>query len=607
MSLGADSVSPFSLRSMVRENGSALLKGTIWLVIVDLVGFSFPFLVKLLIDRLSENSLPNWIPRSYQDLSTGGFILCVASLYVGLSGFVAYGRYWWRVFFVWSTFPVAHRVRIQFFRHLLGLNLEFFKKNKIGDIISALSNDTENMRMVLAIGALMVIDASINFILFPIILWHLDSSLTLYVIPPLLGVALLAIFWSDRLSVQYEKVQELTASLSARAFEIASGNRIIKAFGVERSIHSSFMEESENLRGASLKVAQFQSFFVPIMDFALGIALCLVLIFGGLRVIEGTFPVSSLVAFQLYLGHLDWPMMAMGWFIQMYRSAKASEKRVLHFAETKSALQKTPELKRIPYDAHYEYRIENLSVKFSDNDYSPFENLNFQIPSKQWVGLAGPVGSGKTLLLELLSRQRDPTKGSIFYRGENLKTKSPEDLSHDILYVPQETFLFSRSLKRNLEIGLSDRLPDEDVWALLSDLQFDARVMEGRGGLETKLGERGVNLSGGQKQRLSLGRALLRRREVYLLDDLFSQVDVETESKLVRILRSRLPQNALVILASQRLETLRACSFLIVLNERGLESVGPSDDVLKTSSFLKELERIQSDLSHDLVQNVEPA
>lgn len=593
-----------SLRALARENMPALLKGSLWLLLIDLLGFAFPLLVKLVIDRLQGNPLPGWVPHDWAHLSGGYFLWAVCLLYIGIAAFVAHGRYWWRVYFIWSTFALAARVREKVFLHLHQQSLSFFRVRKVGDLISALSADSENMRMLLAIGALMLVDAVLNFVLLPVILWQLSPSLTLMIVPPLLITAGVAVLWSDKLSIYYERVQEVTADLSAKAFELASGVRILKAFRREQSFHDEFMKDGRRLKEASMKVARFQTFFVPGLDFALGLAMVIAIIVGGLRVIEGEMALSSFVAFQLYISHLDWPMMALGWFIQLYRSGKASEKRIHALTDHAPELRRESGLKHIPADTSFDFRIENLSMSFDGGHQVLWGGLNLQIPSRQWIGITGPVGSGKTLLLELLSRQRDPWRGSVFYRGQNLRAKAVEDVSREILYVPQETFLFSRSLKANLTLGLDGGATDEQLWQLLEDLRFDRDLLKERGGLDVRLGERGVNLSGGQKQRLSLGRALLRQREVFLFDDLFSHVDAETEMHLIRALKRYLPPTSTVILVSQRLETLLQCSRLLVLRSNGIEYFGPAGDALRQSRFAEELLHIQNVLNNDLLWSV---
>ncbi len=449
------------------------------------------------------------------------------------------------------------------------------------------------MRMTAGIGSLMVIDATINFIFFPILLYMLNPTLMWMIVPPLLIISFGAIILTQRLSKYYETVQDLTASLSGRAFELVAGVRVIKAFRKERPIHGEFIHESKKLRDASLQVARYQSLFVPGLDFVLSIALCWSLLYGGWQVMEGHMPLSNLIAFQLYLNHMDWPMMAIGWFIQMYRQSEASERRVVGFAEQTNPLQAAP-WSGVRRHNQLTFELESVTYAHPNQPRPQFKNLICQVTPRTWLGVTGPVGSGKSTLLELLSRQRDPQSGVIYFEGRPLSSIVPAEVRTQILYMPQESFAFSRSIRENIALGLDVKPPDNKLWELLEDLSFDREALLERGGLGTTLGERGVNLSGGQKQRLSLGRGLVRQRKVYLLDDLFSHVDTETEGKLVAALKKYIPPDATVVLVSQRLETLRRCDELLVLNEQGeLEFKGLPAEGMAKSKFLKSLEELQ--------------
>ncbi len=288
---------------------------------------------------------------------------------------------------------------------------------------------------------------------------------------------------------------------------------------------------------------------------------------------------------------MAWPMMAIGWFIQMFRQSKASENRIVKFIEAKNPL----EVHSFPETSGKLLSIRDLKFRYSITEPEFFSGMNLDLEAGEWLGLSGPVGTGKTTWFELLSRQRDPESGAIYLEGKNLKSLSSEEVKREILYVPQESFMFSRSIRDNLTLGLTQKPKDEILWELLSDLSFDRDLIEGRGGLSTSLGERGVNLSGGQKQRLSLGRALLRTRKVYLFDDLFSHVDSETENKLILALKKYLPPQAVVILASQRVETLKICPKILVFGKNEIEFSGATHLAFKSSEFLKVLEELQSE------------
>jgi ATP-binding cassette subfamily B multidrug efflux pump len=326
----------------------------------------------------------------------------------------------------------------------------------------------------------------------------------------------------------------------------------------------------------------------------LGLAMSFVLFYGGFKVLQGKMLLSNFVAFQLYLVHMDWPLMAFGWFIQLFRQSQASQKRVQALQEISNPLLLASPDEPSNVSDSIEFEIKNISYRYENQRSDLFQSLNLKLKGSQWIGLTGAVGSGKSTLLELLSRQRDPVSGDIYFSGINLKSKSFPEWTKEILYVPQEAFMFSRSIRRNLTLGLKVPPPDTALWELLSDLSFNEELLNERGGLETKLGERGANLSGGQRQRLSLGRALIRERKVYLLDDLFSHVDSETEAKLLSALRKRISKDALVILVSQRLETLLTCNELVILSKSGdVEYQGPPKMALEQSPFIKRLLELQ--------------
>lgn len=580
-----------SLKSILKQHKGNIVKGSLWLFSIDVVGLLMPLLIKFSIDRLSGTALPEWFPEFLINQEVGPFLVSMCLIYILFAAVVAYGRYWWRVYFIWGTFPIFDRVRRGLFSHLSNLNLEFFKRTKVGDMISSLSNDTENMRNVMAFGALMFVDSIFSFVLFPALLFYLDPVLAAVLVPPLVLIALLAIPWSDRFSHFYDDVQDLLGHLSSRAFEISSGIRVIKSFGQEAPVHSDFVAKSAQLRDASIKVARYESLYVPGLNFVLGLSVFVLVAFGGYRVIQGDLSLSSFIAFSLYLDKMDWPMMAMGWFIQTFRSARAAERRVLHFRATENPLKSEANQPSIQTSACM--TVNQLSYGFEDQQEQLLSDLSFDLKRGEWLGVTGSVGSGKTILLELLSRQRDPRSGQIYFGEKSMRAMSAQEIVEHILYVPQETFLFSTSVRKNLNLGLSHPLPNDELWALLKDLSFDLEALADRGGLETKLGERGLNLSGGQKQRLSLGRAFIRKRSVYLFDDLFSHVDVETEHKLLSVLKTRISTSASVVLVSQRLETLRSCNRVLVLEGGGVQTCSPYDQAIRESAFLKSLLEIQ--------------
>jgi ATP-binding cassette subfamily B protein len=563
------------------------------LLVVNCLGLSFPLMVKAMIDRLEGKPQAFWVPDVIATLPPLAFILSLAFLFLSFIAMITLGRYYWRVHFIFSGLPRTHEVRKLFYRSLIEKDSQFLRSRRVGDFISALTEDSEKIRMTLAFGALAICDTALNLVLFSVILFFLDSYLAVRVLPPLILSACLLVILSDRLSLYYEKVQDLIGSLTGFAFEIASGVRVIKAFGREKEFHHSFLNESKKLEKASVQVARYQSVFVPFLYLCLGLATCFVMLMGGYRVLSGQLALSSFIAFQLYLVQLDWPMMAVGWFVELFRGSKASEKRMKSVATASTKMIQDP-LSAISHFPTFEMEMKNVSFSFEDGTPA-VSGFNLRVKKGAWVGLTGPVGSGKSTLLELLSRELDPVEGDIFWRGKNLKEFSQEDLAKNILYVPQESYLFSKSLRNNLLFGRDARLDDGELNSLLKDLSFDLEQLEGRGGLWTRLGERGTNFSGGQKQRISIGRALLHHREVYLFDDVFSHLDAETEIKILSTLKERISPHSTVFFVSQRLETLERQDELLVINSGRLEYFGSVAGARSESPFIQQLQNIQRD------------
>ncbi|TVQ78113.1 MAG: ABC transporter ATP-binding protein [Bradymonadales bacterium] len=579
----------FSHRWSLWRSRKSFLKGALILVFVNLMGLSFPLFVKVVIDRLEGRDQAWWVPVFLDRLDTPWFVGSLCALFLCFIALMTIGRYYWRVFFVFVGFPRTHEVRQLFYKNLLSQDAAFLRSRRVGDLISALSEDSDKIRMTLSFGGIAICDTILNVILFSSILFLLDWKMAAMVIPALVLGSILLVYLSDRLSALYESVQNLIGNLTGFAFEIASGVRVIKAFGREKEFHQEFVRESRRLESASVRVARYQSSFVPILYFFLGLATCFVMFYGGSRVLSGELAISSFIAFQLYLVQMDWPMMAIGWFVELFRGSSASEKRMRRIAETPShrVIRSGEEAEK----AAPEFELKKASFAYSENVLA-LDQIDLKIEGGQWIGLTGPVGSGKSSLLELLTREIDPSSGEVFWRGRNLKSFSPPDLSSQILFVPQETYLFSQSLRNNLLFGGRGRA-DEDLLDLLKELSFDLGQLVDRGGLWARLGERGTNFSGGQKQRIAIGRALLQKKAVYLFDDIFSHLDAETELKILETLRRRIPAEATVFFVSQRLETLELQDQILVLQSGRLEFFGQPRAAMSESRFIQELRHLQ--------------
>jgi ATP-binding cassette, subfamily B, multidrug efflux pump len=580
-------LSPTTHRHQLFLNRWYFLWGACALVVVDLIGLCAPLLTKAVIQRIESQTLPFWIPQSIGSLNPESFLIALISLFIGLNAIAFIGRYAWRAAMVWKVFPNIRELRQNLFSHLLSLDWQSLRRRKIGDLIAAISEDVENLRMTVSLGTLAVTDTIISFILLPLVLYYVAPQLTLLIFPPLVVLVILLVILSDRWRALYQKVQDQQGELSAKAFELAAGLRVIKAFGREQAMGDDFHKESQKLYMLQGAVSPYQAGFNPLMRLILGGAYLAALIVGSKLVMSGELSLGGFAAFVLYLGNLEWPLTAMAWFVDLYRRSRASQGRLQAVMELHSDFASAP--------VDVSEKIQEVRVQWVNSESKTEWRL---CPAERWA-ISGPVGSGKSLLLESLARLRkSPSLSITINHSQNLDGISDEEWQKRCLYLPQEAFIFTKSLRANVLLG-ELCTTDEDLWALLDALKIRRAEWEARGALLTRLGERGMNLSGGQRQRISIARSLVRKRELYLFDDVLSHLDPETEQSVLNLILSKLPRDSIVVFGSQRWSVLERFERHLVLEPRqsGAQSpggMGSKEDALKKSSYLRRLRELQA-------------
>jgi ATP-binding cassette subfamily B multidrug efflux pump len=578
----------FSHRFQIQKNRWNILIAAGALITVDVIGLLVPVLTKLVLDRVDGRSLPSWVPHAYDHLPATWFLVSVLFISIALAAVALCARYWWRALMIWKVFPNILELRRFLFSHLLSLDWIEVRRRKIGDFIAAISEDVENIRMTVSLGTLAVVDTIINFIAFPTVLFFLAPKLSLIIFPPLILAVIGLGFWSNRSSALYKKVQDQQGELSDKAFELASGLRLIKAFGREKALIQDFHVESEKLRNLQNILAPLQAGFGPSLRLLLGIATLTSLAVGMHHVIAGELALSNFAAFTLYLANLEWPLTAMSWFVDLYRKSRASRGRLSEIAELRSKNPITnlalPDWNKISVQG-----AEWLG-KNSESLMKPFD---WTLKSgERWV-ICGPVGSGKTTLLESLGGLRSPFRGDVLADHHKLSEFREVDWQKSALFLPQEAFIFTRSLRVNILLGETD-ISESEIWRGLEGLHLGQKVWESRGQMLSRLGERGVNLSGGQRQRLSIARALFRRRKIYLFDDVLSHLDPETEQIAFDFIIASLPTAATMVFSAQRWSVIRRFEKVLCIEANGEVNVGSLEDVLLRSQFLQRLKGLQA-------------
>ena len=476
---------------------------------------------------------------------------------------------------------IEYDLRNDLFTHLETLDSAYFAQMRTGDIMARLTNDLSAVRT--AVGpAVMYLANTITGALFALFfMLRIDVRLTLLALVPLLVLPLLTIRMGKAIHDRFEAVQEHFSTLTTRAQENLSGARIVRAYRQEAAEIARFGAINDQYLALNMSLVRLWGTLNPLFAFFGGLGAVIVLGVGGAVTIRGTISVGAFVAFGMYLTMLTWPMIALGWVVNLFQRGDASMGRLAEILDVRPSIVGGEPLQHLPPAASGR-TIEFRNVGFhypSDPSGQPrwvLRNVSFTVPAGATFGVVGATGSGKSALIDLIPRMYDPQEGEILIDGVPTRRVPPEDLRREIGFVPQESLLFSDTVGANLSYGTADS--DSAEWAA-GVAQLDQTIEEFPGKYETILGERGINLSGGQKQRASLARALARKPSIVLLDDALSAVDTHTEAEILRALREAMAGRTALI-ASHRISAIRDASWIIVLEKGALVEQGRHPELM---------------------------
>ena len=476
---------------------------------------------------------------------------------------------------------IEYDLRNDLFTHLETLDSAYFAHTRTGDIMARLTNDLSAVRM--AVGpAVMYLANTITGALFALFfMLRIDVRLTLLALAPLLVLPVLTLRMGKAIHDRFEAVQEHFSTLTTRAQENLSGARIVRAYRQEAAEVARFGAINDQYLALNMSLVRLWGTLNPLFAFFGGLGAVIVLGVGGALTIRGTISVGSFVAFGMYLTMLTWPMIALGWVVNLFQRGDASMGRLAEILDVRPAIGGEEPVQHLPPAASGR-TIEFRNVGFhypSDPSGEPrwvLRNVSFTVPAGATFGVVGATGSGKSALIDLIPRMYDPQEGEILIDGVPTRRVPPEELRREIGFVPQESLLFSDTVGANLSYGTAGSESAE--WAA-GVAQLDQTIEEFPGKYETILGERGINLSGGQKQRASLARALARKPSIVLLDDALSAVDTHTEAEILRALREAMAGRTALI-ASHRISAIRDASWIIVLEKGALVEQGRHTDLM---------------------------
>ncbi len=548
-----------------RRNLGILAIGVSSLLIVDLLQLFIPRVIKLAVDDLTR-----YEATSARLLSYAGMVLALAL------GIVVFRFVWRRCLFGHSR-QVEEALRNRLFAHLQTLSFSYFDRANTGDLMAHATNDVQAVQLAAGMGLVALTDtlvlgtAAIGFML------YINPSLTLIALLPMPFIALFARTISRIFYERFQKVQASFSQLTERARENLAGIPTIKAYTQETAEIKRFDQTGRNYIAANLRMVKISGFFSPMSLIFTNISMALVLVIGGKLTILNTISVGDFVAFNSYLLLLTWPMMALGWMINLFQRGSASLGRIQAILNTPS---EAAEILEVPKKSLTQGDIESRSLTFTypDSNLPALEDIHLSIKPGQLVGIVGRTGAGKSTLCQLLPRLYDTPPGQLYLEGEDIHRWPLDELRRAIAVVPQDPFIFADTVRANICFGNPDASTDEMIKAAEAAHLLD-EILALPHQFDTILGERGVTLSGGQKQRLTLARALILSTPLLILDDCFSSVDLETELAILANLRHYLKARTTLI-ASHRLEAMRAADVIFVLEWGRLREQGSHDQLL---------------------------
>ena len=564
-----DAVIPYLKKSYGRIAG-----GLVMLILVDIVQLITPWVMQQAIDRIQERTID----------SRG--LLLLALVIIGLAIAVMVLRYFWRVLIIGNSFMIEKNLRQDFYDHLMQLSQNFFNKRKVGDLMAYATNDLNSVRMMFGMGLIAAMDIVLMTIASFSFMGSIDLRLTALAVIPMPILTITISIFGKKMHKSFYRVQTSFATLTGAIQESISGIRIVKAFVQEKSELEKVDKVSWDFVKENINMAKIVGFFHPFQGFIISLSMIITLYFGGRATIRGDITIGQFIAFFQYLGMLVWPMVAIGWIVDMYQRGTASLKRLNEIFETESEIDdKEADFSIKALQGNIE--IRDLTFRYAKNLPLIFDHISTSVEQGKTLAVVGPTGCGKTTLIELIVRIYEPPRGSILIDGHLVHRIPLQVLRRDIVLVPQDIFLFSDTIANNIRLGNPDA-PIEAVYEAAKKAEIYDEIMEFEDKFETVIGERGVTLSGGQKQRVAIARALLTNPEVLILDDALSAVDTKTERYILENLVEDRKGKTNIIIA-HRISSIQHADNIIVLSDAQIIEHGTHQELIAKGGLYSDL------------------
>ena len=559
-----------------KKNFYKILLGILCMIIVDAMQLVIPQIVKNAIDTLSSASF---------DKKTL-ILQCALIIFLGL--FMAVFRYGWRNLLMISARDVEKGIRDDLFKHVLSLDMAYLDKVKTGDIMAHATSDINHIRMAFGFGLIVLVDT--------ILLGGATLAIMVWTHPKLTAIAMIPmpflIFATRTLGKKmhafHKTAQESFSQLTELVRESFFGIRIIKVFNFESIISDKVENASTDYFKKNLKRAFVTALIKPLLIFFLNLSTLVVIFYGGFLVMKQVITPGELVAFFQYLGILAWPVIALGWMTNLFQRGMASLQRINTLLDSMPEVS-SPENPNILPKVAGNIIFEDVSFGY-DKDKAILSNINLKISQGNSIGISGPPGSGKSSLIQLIPRLYNVSGGKISIDGIDVNTLDLNSLRQNIALMPQEAFLFSGTIKENILMGKN--VDKEKLDQIIRVCCLKDTIEKMPEGLDTIVGERGINLSGGQKQRIALARTLMSKKPIIILDDPISQMDTNTASKIISQL-NRMNFNSTFIIISHRISALASCDTIFILKSGRINHFGTHEKLIQTDRFYRKSYQVQ--------------